>query len=57
MIHVDRPIEATPEVPFGGTKNSGFGREPARVGPRTFVNAETVWIEGGRRSVHVVSGS
>jgi succinate-semialdehyde dehydrogenase/glutarate-semialdehyde dehydrogenase len=47
MIYVNRMTESTPEVPFGGTKNSGYGRELAQFGPRTFVNAKTVWIEGG----------
>jgi succinate-semialdehyde dehydrogenase/glutarate-semialdehyde dehydrogenase len=47
MIYVNRFTESTPEVPFGGAKNSGYGRELAEFGPRTFVNAKTVWIEGG----------
>lgn len=47
VIYVNRFTESTPEVPFGGAKNSGYGRELAEFGPRTFVNAKTVWIEGG----------
>ncbi|SEF24497.1 succinate-semialdehyde dehydrogenase / glutarate-semialdehyde dehydrogenase [Amycolatopsis pretoriensis] len=44
MIYINKFTESTPEVPFGGIKNSGYGRELAGFGPRAFVNAKTVWI-------------
>ena len=47
MMYINRYPESTPEVPFGGAKNSGYGRELAEFGPRSFVNAKTVWIAGG----------
>ena len=47
MIYINKFTESTPEVPFGGVKNSGFGRELAEFGPRSFVNAKTVWIARG----------
>jgi succinate-semialdehyde dehydrogenase / glutarate-semialdehyde dehydrogenase len=46
MIYINKFTESTPEVPFGGVKDSGYGREVAEFGPRSFVNAKTVWIAG-----------
>jgi succinate-semialdehyde dehydrogenase/glutarate-semialdehyde dehydrogenase len=46
MVYVNALTASTPEVPFGGVKNSGYGRELAQFGPRSFVNAKTVWIAG-----------
>lgn len=44
MIYINEVTASTPEVPFGGAKDSGYGRELADYGPRAFVNAKTVWI-------------
>jgi succinate-semialdehyde dehydrogenase/glutarate-semialdehyde dehydrogenase len=46
MLYLNKFTESTPEVPFGGTRNSGYGRELATFGPRSFVNPKTVWVQG-----------
>jgi succinate-semialdehyde dehydrogenase/glutarate-semialdehyde dehydrogenase len=45
MTYVNKMVESTPEAPFGGAKNSGYGRELSYMGIREFMNAKTVWIE------------
>lgn len=45
MVYINKMTESTPEVPFGGAKNSGYGRELSHFGIHEFVNPKTVWID------------
>jgi acyl-CoA reductase-like NAD-dependent aldehyde dehydrogenase len=42
IVSVNNVVASDPRVPFGGIKNSGFGRELSRYGMLEFVNIKTV---------------
>jgi len=44
MVNINGYVNARPHLPFGGVKNSGFGREHGDIGFKEFLNVKVIKI-------------
>ena len=44
MVFINYPSMTAPDLPFGGIKRSGYGKELSSLGIEEFVNKKLIWV-------------
>lgn len=44
-VYINSPVKSDFRLPFGGVRDSGYGREMAAAGLRSFCNQQSVWVQ------------
>jgi succinate-semialdehyde dehydrogenase/glutarate-semialdehyde dehydrogenase len=47
MVFINYPDVSLPELPFGGVKRSGYGKELSNLGIEEFVNRKLIFVPNG----------
>lgn len=56
MVWVNHPTSTQADLPFGGIKRSGYGRELSKLGMREFVNRKLVRVLPPDAELHAIAG-